>query len=64
MGSMKHFFKLVTGPNKCLKCIGVHVVLECDFIKEVEITTPSIMSIYMSEYVFSALGSVSTENLS
>lgn len=47
------------------KCTGLLMVLEGDFIKKVEIPTPSYVSIYMSKCVcFSVLGSVLTENLS
>lgn len=62
---MKHFFTSGTGHKKISKCTGLHMVLEGDFIKKVEIPTPSHVSIYMSKCVcFSALGSVLTENLS
>lgn len=49
---MKHFFTSMTGHHKCLKCIGLHMVLECDFMKKVEIPTPSTMSTYIYIHVW------------
>lgn len=62
MGIRKHFIKWVTGPHKCLKCIGLPMLLGCEFIKKVGIPAPSIMSIYNVWACFRALGSVLTES--
>lgn len=61
---MKHFFKLVRGPNKCLNCIDLHMVLECDLSRRWRSQLPwSCLYICLSVRL-STLGSVLTQNLS